>query len=102
MTTDSPSIPPLPPGVRIIEPKVSLTWLLSTTGVVLVFLASTLWAVAGQSNKLDALVTANVKMEKRMDQKDTGQETLRDMLYAQQRISDNNTIRITALEGSRK
>jgi hypothetical protein len=44
----------------------------------------------------------NVKLEKRLDDRDVRLDTLRDSQFALQRTTDTNSLRITALESSRK
>lgn len=85
----------LPGSPRIIEPKISLTWLLSSAGTILAFLGVLLWNVAGQSGKLDTLVANSAKADAKV-------EVLKDSQYALQRITDTNTLRITALESRNK
>jgi ribosomal silencing factor RsfS len=77
------------------ETRIPLTWIVTTTGTILAFLSVLLWNVAGQSSKLDTLVINSVKS-------DTKVETLRDTVFSIQRVQDTNTIRITALEMSKK
>lgn len=77
------------------ETRIPLTWIVTTTGTILAFLSVLLWNVAGQSSKLDTLVVNSVKS-------DTKVETLRETVFSIQRVQDTNTIRITALEMSKK
>ena len=83
---------------RIIDTKMPVTWLLTSAGTVLFFLAGTLWQVAGQSNKLDTLITAQSKIEKRLDEGTDRYEKLKDAQYEQRRINDTLVLRVTALE----
>lgn len=83
---------------RIIDFRMPVTWLIGAG----VGLASSLmmlgWQAAGQSNKMDAIIESNAKLEKRLDDRDVRLETLRDAMYTQQRLTDANTLRITAIE----
>jgi hypothetical protein len=77
---------------------VPLHWLLSSGGSILLTLAVTLWNIAGQSNKLDQLITSNAKMEKRLDDRDTRIDTMRDKLFICERSIDSIQVRLDMLE----
>ena len=83
---------------KIVDFRLPFTWLVGAA----IGLASSLmmlgWQAAGQSNKMDSLIDSNSKLEKRLDERDVRIETLRDSLFAQQRLTDANTLRITSLE----
>lgn len=82
--------------------RVPLSWLLSSAATILVTLGATLWNIAGQSNKLDQLIITNQKLEKRLDDRDTRIDSLRDKIFGLERASDNLTLRIDTLERAKK
>ncbi|CUI04668.1 hypothetical protein BN2497_4113 [Janthinobacterium sp. CG23_2] len=102
------------PQPRIIDTKLPLTWLLSTAGAII--LALTGFAVTSSSNtektqnKLDllradqaTLILNIAKLEKRVDDRDTRTDALKEMQYSMQRIIDGQGIRLESLErGQRK
>jgi hypothetical protein len=90
------------PTPRIVDFKLPLPWLISGAVAMALFMISLGWQASAQSNKLDTLILTNVKMEKRLDDRDVRLDTLRDAQYAQQRTTDTNSLRITALESARK
>jgi hypothetical protein len=91
------------PPQRIVDMRIPLTWLLTTAGVILATLCTTLWTVAGQSNKLDLIFVTQTKMEKRFDDRDTKVEDMRDKMFNFDRTTDNLKLRVDALErGVRK
>lgn len=75
--------------------KIPLTWLLTTSGTVLVLLLSVLWNVASQSSKLDQLVSQAEKIERHSLERDQKLESL---------IRENYvlSVRIEALEKKSK
>jgi len=87
---------------RYVDMRISLTWMLSAATTVMMTLGVTLWNIAGQSNKLDQLIMTNTKMEKRLDDRDTRIDTLRDKINSLERASDNAAMRLDTLERSRK
>jgi len=92
---------PTPPP-RIVDFKLPLPWLISGAVAMAIFMISVGWQASAQSNKLDQLISTNIKMEKRLDDRDIRLDTLRDAQFALQRTTDTNSLRITALESSRK
>ncbi|CUI05283.1 hypothetical protein [Massilia antarctica] len=102
------------PQPRIIDTKLPLTWLLSTAGAIVLALAG--FAVTSSSNtektqaKLDllradqaTLILNIAKLEKRVDDRDTRTDALKEMQYSMQRIIDGQGIRLESLErGQRK
>lgn len=60
------------------------------------------WNSSAQSSKLDQLIQANQKLEKRLDDRDVRLDGMRDAIFAVQRVTDTNALRITALESARK
>jgi septal ring factor EnvC (AmiA/AmiB activator) len=82
--------------------RVPLPWLLSSAAAVMMALGATLWNVAGQSNKLDQLIVTNQKLEKRLDDRDTRIDNLRDKIFALERSNDNLTLRLDTLERAKK
>jgi hypothetical protein len=90
------------PTQRIIDFKLPLPWLISGTATVAAFMISLGWQSSAQSSKLDQLIQANQKLEKRLDDRDVRLDAMRDAIYAVQRVTDTNALRITALESTRK
>lgn len=87
---------------KVIDLKLPLPWLISGALTVAAFMVSLGWQSSAQSSKLDQLITANVKLEKRLDDRDIRLDAMRDSIYAVQRVTDTNSLRITALESLRK
>lgn len=87
---------------QFVDMRVPLSWLLSSAATILVTLGATLWNIAGQSNKLDQLIITNQKLEKRLDDRDTRIDSLRDKIFGLERASDNLTLRIDTLERAKK
>lgn len=87
---------------QFVDMRVPLSWLLSSAATIVVTLGATLWNIAGQSNKLDQLIITNQKLEKRLDDRDTRIDGLRDKIYALERANDNLTLRIDTLERAKK
>jgi len=56
------------------------------------------WSVAGQSNKLDQLILNTAKLEKRVDERDTRVDTIKEQAYEARRVQDSHGLRIEALE----
>lgn len=83
---------------RIIDFRLPITWVVGAA----ISLAGSLlmlgWQASQQSNKMDAVISSNEKLEKRLDDRDVRLESLRDTMFTQQRLTDANTLRITALE----
>jgi hypothetical protein len=97
------------PQTRIIDTKLPLTWLLSTAGAIIVSLG--LFALNSSSNtektqaKLDllradqaTLILNIAKLEKRVDDRDTRTDAIKEMQYSMQRIIDGQGMRIETLE----
>lgn len=82
--------------------RMPLTWLITTGAAVLIALGSTLWTVAGQSNKLDQLIVTQAKMEKRFDDRDTKTEDMKERMFNFDRTTDNLKMRVDALERAKK
>ncbi len=93
---------PQSPPNRVIDMKLPLPWLISGAATVAAFMISLGWQSSAQSSKLDQLIIANVKLEKRLDDRDGRIDALRDSIYSLQRINDTHSLRITALESARK
>ena len=87
---------------RIVDFKLPLPWLITGAITVGVFMVTLGWNSSAQSSKLDQLIIANAKLEKRLDDRDVRLDALRDGLYGIQRITDTHALRITALESGRK
>jgi hypothetical protein len=93
---------PSPNPPRIVDLKVTLPWLIGSACTALLFMAGLGWNASAQSGKLDTLIQTNIKMEKRLDDRDTRIDAMRDRMYATDRVTDALSLRITSLEGSRK
>lgn len=89
-------------AVKIIDTKLPLTWLLTTGGIILAFLSTTLWNVSMQSNKLDQVVISTAKIEQNVVAQDGKLEKAKETIYAMQRVQDNQQLRIEALERGQK
>lgn len=90
------------PTQKIVDFKLPLPWLISGAATIAAFMISLGWNSSAQSSKLDQLIVANTKLEKRLDDRDVRLDALRDAIYTVQRVNDTNSLRITALESSRK
>ena len=82
--------------------RIPLTWLLSSAAIMISLLCTTLWTVAGQSNKLEQIVGTSVKLEKRLDDRDEKTEAMRERMFNFDRTTDNLKLRVDALERLRK
>ena len=91
-----------PPERRMIDTRLPLTWLIGSVVSVVGACFIVGYSISVQTGKLDQLVQANQKMEKRLDDRDARFDAMRDSIYSVQRLTDTNTIRITALETVRK
>ena len=60
------------------------------------------WNASTQTSKLDTLIAANTKLEKRFDDRDIRLDAMRERMYASDRVTDALSLRVTALEGLRK
>lgn len=78
--------------------KIPLTWLLSTAGTVLFLLLSVLWNVAGQSNKLDQLVSRFEKLERHNVDRDTKLEVISRDAYDARREAEVLKVRVDNME----
>jgi septal ring factor EnvC (AmiA/AmiB activator) len=87
---------------QFVDMRVPLSWLLSSAATIVFMLGATLWNIAGQSNKLDQLVITNQKLEKRLDDRDTRIDGLRDKIFGLERANDNLNLRIDTLERAKK
>lgn len=81
-----------------VDMRVPLTWLLTAAASIMITLGATLWNVSGQTNKLDLLITTYAKLEKRLDDRDTKVDDMRDRMNGFDRTSDNLKLRVDALE----
>lgn len=94
------------PPQRIIDTKLPLTWLLSTAGALI--LALGMFALTLRSDgektqaKLDILIINIAKLEKRVDDRDTRTDAIKELQYAMQRIVDTHALRIESLERRQK
>lgn len=83
---------------RIVDMQLPLPWLLSSAAAITLMMATMVWSVAGQSNKLDQLITNTAKLEKRVDERDSRVELIKDAQYEARRVQDLLTQRIDVLE----
>ena len=90
------------PSPKIVDFKLPLPYLISGVIAVAVFMITLGWNASTQSSKLDQLIQANIKMDKRLDDRDIRMDSLRDSIYGVQRVTDTNALRITALESRQK
>ena len=102
------------PQQRIIDTKLPLTWLIGVACTIIVAVFS--FAMSNSSNaektqnKLDllrsdqaTLILNIAKLEKRVDDRDTRTDAIKEMQYSMQRIIDGQGIRLESLErGQRK
>lgn len=84
-----------------IDNKIPLTWLLTSAGAVLILLASLLWNVAAQSNKLDQLIIQAEKAERHNVERDIKLEAVIRDSYETKRNAEILGLRIEALEKAR-
>ena len=93
---------PTPPLPRVVDMQLPLTWLISSFAAILMTMAAMVWSVAGQSNKLDQLISNTAKLEKRVDERDNRVELIKDAQYEARRVQDLLTQRIDNLERSQR
>lgn len=86
------------PSQRIIDLQLPLPWLLSSLVGIMVAMATMVWSIAGQSNKLDQLILNTAKLEKRVDDRDGRLDTVKEAQYQMLRVQDAQNMRIEALE----
>ena len=105
---------PSGPQPRIIDTKLPLTWLISTAGVIILSLGGFAMTSSNNTEKTQAkldllradqatLILNIAKLEKRVDDRDTRTDAIKEMQYSMQRIIDGQGMRIESLErGVRK
>jgi hypothetical protein len=86
------------PTQRIIDLQLPLPWLLSSIAGIMVAMATMVWSIAGQSNKLDQLILNTAKLEKRVDDRDGRLDTVKEAQYQMLRVQDAQNMRLDALE----
>jgi len=86
------------PEEKMLDLKVSLTWLISGAITAAIFMCTVGYQIASSNSKLEQIVVTVAKLEKKLEDRDMRYETLRDNLFAIQRITDSVAVRITALE----
>lgn len=64
----------------------------------MVALASMVWAISGQTNKLDQLLLTTAKLEKRVDDRDGRLDIVKEVQYDMRRVQDAHNMRLEALE----
>ncbi len=83
---------------KMIDTRLSLTWLLTTGGGLMVALCTLIWNISIQSNKIDLVLQQQQKADKRQDNGDARIDHLSTSIYEIQRIDDKQDLRIDALE----
>jgi ubiquinone biosynthesis protein UbiJ len=90
---------------RVIDLKLPLSWLIGTAGVMVTVLLSVTWNASAQTrnleNKIDQLIGTSSKLEKRLDDRDTRIEDVRDRMFMFERKADNLQLRVESLERDR-
>lgn len=89
------------PQPRFVDMRVQLWQLLTGVLTIMSILLTMTWNIAGQNNKLEQLVVASIKMEKRSDDKDRVTEDLKDRQDAAERRADKLEYRLDSLERSK-
>lgn len=84
----------------VFDNKIPVTWLLSSAGAVLMLLATVLWNVAAQSNKLDQLIVQADKAERGNVERDAKLEVVIREGYDSKSKAEIMSLRIEALEKS--
>jgi hypothetical protein len=82
--------------------NIPLTWLISSCGTILILLATVLWNIASQSNKLDQLIIQMEKSEQLNLKRDAKLDVLMRDGFDAKKNEEIMTIRIQALERSHK
>lgn len=88
------------PSPRIIDLQLPLPWLLSSLAGIFIGFAAMIWSVAGQSNKLDQLILNTAKLEKRVDERDTRLDAVKEAQYEARLVQNALSIRVDVLERS--
>ncbi len=102
----------LPPQ-RIIDTKLPLTWLIGCATLIIATLFGFMLTNNSNADKMQAkldllradqatLILNTAKLEKRVDDRDTRTDALKETQYAQQRVIDTHTLRIESLERRQK
>ena len=86
---------------RFVDMRVPLPWLLTSAAGIMVTLGMTTWNIAGQTGKLDQLIVSNLKLEKRIDERDLRLELLKDKLNMIERTQDSVVLRLEAYDRGR-
>lgn len=85
-----------------IDTKIPVTWLLTTSGGLIIALIGIAFQFNTQantlSNKMDVLIGSNSEMKARLNEREVKYDTLRDSMYALQRLMDAHDLRLTAVE----
>ncbi len=87
---------------KIVDLRLPLHWLVGAAVAIATFMITLGWQAAGQTNKLDQIIVAYAKLEKRLDDRDMRLDTLRDTVYELRRTIDLITQRTAMLEGRDK
>lgn len=83
---------------RIVDMQLPLPWLITSAALILSAMVGMVWSVAGQSNKLDQLLLSTTKLEKRVDERDTRLDLLKENQYEGRRSQDALSLRVDAIE----
>lgn len=91
---------------RIIDTKLPLTWLLSTAASIILALAAFAMTISSNTEKtqakLDTLILNIAKLEKRVDDRDTRTDAIKETQYSMQRMIDGLTMRMETQERERR
>lgn len=87
---------------RIVDMKLPLPYVISGVIAITGFMIVVGWNASASQSKLDQLIVANTKLEKRLDDRDIRLDSFRDLMAKMQSSTDMNTLRITALESRAK
>lgn len=90
------------PRGSIIDTKVPVTWLISTSGALIVGLLAIGFQFNAQatalSAKMDAVLQSNTEMKTQLREREVKYDSMRDAVYTLQRAVDAHDIRIIAVE----
>lgn len=93
------------PPTRIIDTKLPLTWLLSSAGAIIVSMCIIALNFNSKSDalsaKMDAVLASNAEAKVQSEKRDVKYETMREQVYASQRVLDAHDLRLNNLERQR-
>lgn len=89
-----------------IDTKIPVTWLLTTTGGLIISLIAIAFQFNTQANalssKMDAVLLSNAEMKSQLRDREVKYDGMRDAVYALQRSVDAHEIRINSLGNPRR